>query len=91
MTAYINFKAFPYIDPRDQHQTAMVESKDAPLWWQTQGLSYTATGYGKRIPTRHMVRWQGKWRRVYVCQYSNAGTSYIGKLSDGLTISHIEW
>ena len=26
-----------------------------------------------------MVKFEGKWRRVYVCQYSNAGTAYIGK------------
>ena len=69
-----------------------VESKDAPLWWQEQGLMFTASGYGKRIPTRTMVRYQGKWRRVYVCQYSNAGTAYIGKWVTGqgaeLTVSN---
>ncbi|WP_395652458.1 hypothetical protein [Brevundimonas sp.] len=59
--------------------TVAVESKLAPLWWQERGLSYTASGYGNRIPTRHMVRWNGKWRRVYVCCYGNSGTCYIGK------------
>jgi hypothetical protein len=59
--------------------TVRVPHKDAPLWWQERGLNYTASGYGNRIPSRHMVRWQGRWRRVYVCQYSNAGTAYIGK------------
>lgn len=63
-----------------------LESKEAPLWWQEQGLMFTSTGYGKRIPTRYMVRYNGKWRRVYCCIYSNNGTCYIGKLSDGLII-----
>lgn len=37
------------------------------------------SGYGKRIPSRYMVKHGGRWRRVYVVQYSNAGTAYIGK------------
>ena len=69
-----------------------VESKQSPLWWQTAGLSFTASGYGKRIPTRTMVRYQGKWRRVYVYCFSNAGTAYIGKWVTGrgaeLTVSN---
>ena len=36
------------------------------------------TGYGRRIPTQYRVRvFDQKWRRVYVVQYSNAGTAYI--------------
>ena len=61
-------------------------AKDSPLWWQHAGLSYNATGYGKRIPTRDMVHYRGRWRRVYCCIYSNIGTCYIGKLSDALII-----
>lgn len=38
-----------------------------------------ASGYGRRIPTRAMLYFKGRWRRVYVCQISNAGTGYIGK------------
>jgi hypothetical protein len=64
-----------------------VEHKHAPLWWHERGLSQTATGYGKRIATATMVRYNGKWRRVYCCIYSNVGTCYIGKLSDGLVVS----
>ena len=71
---------------RDSFQTIEVESKKLPLWWQTQGLMYTATGYGKRIPTSTMVRFNGKWRRVYCCIFSNIGTCYIGKLSDNLIV-----
>jgi len=77
---------------KDNAPLCEVESKHSPLWWQEQGLSFTASGYGKRIPTHTMVRYQGKWRRVYVCQYSNAGTAYIGKWVTGqgaeLTVSN---
>ena len=63
-----------------------VESKHAPLWWHDRGLMQTATGYGKRIATATMVKFNGKWRRVYCCIYSNIGTCYIGKLSDNLIV-----
>lgn len=71
---------------RTTNVQANLLAKDSPLWWQLAGLSYSATGYGKRIPTRDMVHYMGKWRRVYCCIYSNNGTCYIGKLSDSLTI-----
>lgn len=58
--------------------TVAVPHKVVPLWWQEQELQFTASGYGRRIPTRYMVQWKGRWRRVYVCQYSNSGTAYIG-------------
>lgn len=57
--------------------TREVPARDSPLAWQTAGLSWTATGYGARIPSRTMVRFNGRWRRVYVRIYSNAGTAYI--------------
>ena len=34
-------------------------------------------GYGRKIPTNWMVMWMQRWRRVYVMQYSNAGSTYI--------------
>ena len=63
-----------------------VESKHSPMVWHERGLMQTATGYGKRIATATMVKFNGKWRRVYCCIYSNIGTCYIGKLSDNLII-----
>ncbi len=60
------------------------------LPFQKMGLQFTATGYGSKIPTRYMVQYNGKLRRVYCRIYSNAGTCYIGKLSDNLIISSIE-
>ena len=72
---------------KDSFWTTRVDSKEAPLPWQTAGLSYTATGYGKRIPMQRMVRFNGRWRRVYCYIFSTSGTCYIGKLSDNLTVS----
>lgn len=56
-----------------------VPTKLAPLWWQEKGLQYTASGYGRRIPTAYMVQIPGspRWRRVYCCCFSNAGTCYV--------------
>ena len=56
-----------------------LENKQEPLAWQKQGLSYTSTGYGKKIPTTRMVRLPNDkcWRRVYCCVYSNIGTCYV--------------
>lgn len=50
--------------------------RDLP--WQKSGLSYTATSYGAKIPTRYMVRTiDKKWRRVYCAIFSNVGTCYV--------------
>ena len=38
-----------------------------------------ASGYGSKIPTRYMVRVNGKWRRVYAACFGNAGSLYVGK------------
>ena len=55
------------------------EQKVSYLWWQKQNLSYTATGYGAKIPTSWMVRIGKRWYRVYCCIYSNIGSCYIMK------------
>ena len=48
-----------------------------PLWWQLQNLSYTASGYGKKIPTVYMVKHNSILKRVYCCIFSNVGSLYI--------------
>lgn len=53
-----------------------VELIEKPLWWQLRGLSYTASGYGRKIPTSYVVRYNGRWFR-YCCIFSNSGTNYI--------------
>ena len=47
------------------------------LWWQEKGLSYTASGYGSKIPTSRQVYFEGRWRRVYARCYSNCATYFI--------------
>ena len=41
-----------------------------------------ATGYGPRMPTRYMILYLGRWRRVYVMQYANSGSAYIRVAND---------
>ena len=59
-----------YIDTTD--------SRISETWWQRRGLMYTATGYGKKIPTEYMVQCGDlRWRRVYCHIFSNSGTLYV--------------
>lgn len=64
-----------------------VPTQDKPLWWQKLGRSFTASGYGSRIPTTRMVQLPGstRWRRVYCCCYGNSGYCFVDgpKDSDG--------
>jgi len=53
------------------------EVKTELLWWQKKGLMYTSTGYGRKIPTDRMVKYNNRWHRIYCCIYSNVGTCYI--------------
>lgn len=62
---------------KDSFWSLEAPAKDAPMRHHLAGLSWTATGYGAAIPSRLMVKFNGRWRRVYVRQYSNAGTAYI--------------
>ena len=89
MKAYIQTCAVRGDGTRDSFQTIAVDAKANPLWWQKQGLMFTASGYGRRIPTEYMVRWGTKWRRVYCCICSNIGTLYIGKIEDGLIVQDV--
>jgi hypothetical protein len=36
-----------------------------------------AMGYGNKIPTRYMIKWHGRWRRVYSVCWGNSGTPYV--------------
>ena len=87
MNAYLQTHSTRSDGSRDSFATIAVDAIEKPLWWQQRGLMYTASGYGSRIPTPYMVKFNGKLRRVYCCIYSNIGTLYIGKLSDSLTVT----
>lgn len=99
MKAYVNTKSpkrlAPPVGQRNSwdyecYLSVEVEVRVAELEWQKQGLLYSATGYGARIPTRYMVKYMGRWRRVYLCQYSNSGTAYIGPAYDPCLTVDIE-
>lgn len=47
------------------------------LPWQAAGKSYTASGYGSKIPTGRKIKVGKRWRRVYCICYGNSGTCYI--------------
>lgn len=51
--------------------------KSAPMLHHVRGLSYTSTGYGKKLPTQYMVNLGGRWYRVYCAIFSNIGSCYI--------------
>ena len=52
-------------------------NKISLLWWQEKGLMYTASGYGRKIPTTRMLKYCNRWRRIYVTIFSNIGSCYI--------------
>lgn len=58
-------------------QDGEVELIERLLPWQRMGLTYTASGYGSKIPTGYMVNYDGRMRRVYCTIYSNAGTCWF--------------
>lgn len=58
-------------------RTVEVEYKEVLLDHHKQGLTYTATGYGSKIPTQYMVKYNNRWHRVYCRIYSNSGSLYI--------------
>ena len=62
-----------------------LENKIEPMPHHKAGLQWTATGYGRKIPTTRMVKLPGgkKWRRVYCCIYSNSGTCYVADRKTG--------
>ena len=76
--AYLHFGGAFCNERGGPMQTVNVEWRESPLVWQKLGLSYTASGYGNRIPSPYMVKWCNRWRPVYVCRQGNAGTAYIG-------------
>ncbi len=62
---------------KDRYVQGKHPVKIESLWWQDLGLSKTASGYGKKLPTIWKMQFKGRWRRVYCCIYSNVGTLYI--------------
>ena len=73
--AYLHFGGAACGMPQGPFQTIGVEYRETELPQHGR----TVAGYGCRIPSHYMVKWAGRWRRVYVCNYGNSGTAYIGR------------
>ena len=65
-------------------QTVGVDIQERLLPWQVLGLQYTQSGYGRQIPSPYVIKWNGRWRRVYIACYGNASTCYIKQGSEWL-------
>ena len=76
-TVFLHGKSVRKDGTTHSHWTRQVEAKDVPMYHHLHGLSYTASGYGKAIPTSVMVKFNNRWRRVYCCIFGNVGTCYI--------------
>ena len=86
MKAYLQTCNIQRNGTRDSFLTQSVPYRHAPMAHHRLGLTWTASGYGARIPTEHMVQVAGKWRRVYCRIYSNIGTLFIGRKYDGIIV-----
>jgi hypothetical protein len=49
----------------------------APTEWQKRGLQETRGGYGNRLNSGYKIYFCGKPYRVYVTQFSNAGSVWF--------------
>jgi hypothetical protein len=88
LTAYLQFGGATF--GGGPMLTLGVPVKESLLPWQERGLSYTATGYGSKIPTSYMVKHLGRWRRVYCCIYSNSGTLFLSNGKEWLCTVDIQ-
>ena len=87
MNLYLQHVAVRADGTRDSFCTEAVEARESPLWWQLQGLQQTASGYGRKLTTTRMVRYLGRWHRVYVACWSNNGTAYIIARGERITVT----
>ena len=69
----------PHIHTAEEIGRYVIE--DRPLDWQLMGLQQTASGYGRKLTSSRMLRFdndpRGRWRRVYITIFSNSGTAWI--------------
>lgn len=80
MTAYLHFGFND--EPR---LTVSVPCKETSLPRHGRSVS----GYGAKLPTPYLVKWEGRWRRVYAACYGNAASHYIGKPGAWLAVFDI--
>jgi len=83
-TAYLHGSCIRSDGKHDSHWTLSVPVKESLLPFRR----LPASGYGSRIPMEYMVKFNGRWRRVYCriyCRiYPNSGSLYIRSAPDEL-------
>lgn len=67
----------------DASKTESVLVTEAPTYGRT------VTGYGGKIPTRYMLKYAGRTRRVYAMAYGNSATLYIVVNGEDRILDHI--
>jgi len=82
MEFFLQFKS----DRNDCFQTVGVEFKEKPLTHHLLGLQYTPTGYGSKLPTVYMIRYENRCYRVYSICYSNVSTEYVIIMGERVTV-----
>ena len=63
-------------------QTVGVPHKETP----TPKYRPSASGYGGKIPTRYMVKYEGVWRRVYAMVYGNGESLFANVLGQEIPV-----
>lgn len=74
MRAFLHFGGVFCNMPQGPFQTIETTAIEKPI----NRMRLPVTGYGRRIPSPYMVQHNGRLYRVYVCQFGNSGTAYIG-------------
>ncbi len=69
-------------DTTIKHTVSYLESDyviiNRPLSHHKLGLTYTANGYGRKLPTRYMLSFNsGRFRRVYATCFSNVASYWV--------------
>ena len=54
-----------------------LQTRERLTWWQARGLSFTASGYGSKIPTTREVKIGARSHRIYCAIWSNVGSCFI--------------
>ena len=57
--------------PNGETETVDLIERDA--------INRSVTGYGAKMPIGYGIERNGRFRRVYVCNYGNAGSAFIGR------------
>ena len=78
-----DYKGFTYVRIYANKE----ELIDSPMWYHKRGLMQTATGYGRKLNSGLKINFEGKLYRIYVCQYSNAGTAYFTMKGERIIVS----